>query len=432
MAMQLVKIFITALMPVLKVLLVTAIGVFLAWDRFNILRETARKNMNTAVYFVFTPALVGSILAKAITFRSLVMLWFMPLNIIVTFIVGTALGWLLMKITKAPRDMQGLVLGCCAAGNVGNIPLIIVPTVCKESSSPFGAVDVCNKKGLAYASLSMAIGNIYIWSFMYNIVRVYSCKSSNVNKVDDSAANSAASIEADLENHSESSIGKQFIAEDISETNDRVTQLEIERTLPNGRAKEYLHASKVLQVPKQTQIMKPLKTLVEKLNLKVLLAPPTIGTIVGLTIGVVSPFQKLFVGDNAPLRVVEDSASLLGDACIPAATLLVGANLIKGLKGSEMKLPLVAGIIVVRYIALPLLGVGIIKGAIHVGIIHHDPLYQFVLLLQYAVPPAISISTITQLFGAGETECSIVMLATYVCATVSLTLWSTFFMWLVL
>jgi len=42
-------------------------------------------------------------------------------------------------------------------GNVGNLLLIIVPAVCKESGSPFGAVDVCNKKGMAYASLSLAV-----------------------------------------------------------------------------------------------------------------------------------------------------------------------------------------------------------------------------------------------------------------------------------
>jgi len=40
--------------------------------------------------------------------------------------------------------------------------------------------------------------------------------------------------------------------------------------------------------------------------------------------------------------------------------------------------------------------------------------------------------TITQLFGAGEGECSVIMFATYSCATVSVTLWCTFYMWLVL
>ncbi|KAK7391641.1 hypothetical protein VNO78_20058 [Psophocarpus tetragonolobus] len=406
--MQLWKLFITALMPVLKVLLITAVGAFLALPRVNILRKSARKHLNTIVYYVFLPALVCSTLAKSITFRSLVMLWFMPLNVLFTFIIGRALGWLLMKIIKAPPDMQGLVLGCCAAGNLGNLPLIIVPAVCKERNCPFGAGDVCNGKGMAYASLSLAIGNIYIWSFVYNIIRVYSCQILNVKKIDDSEVGPGSAIQTDLENHSS---GQVVIEVDHSETNDHVT------TLPGVRAK----------VRKQKHIMKPFKTLVEKLNLKVLLAPATIGSIIGIIICVVPPLRKMFVGSNAPLRVVEDSASMLGDASIPAVTLLIGANLLNGLKRSGMKLSLVVGIIVVRYIGLPILGVAIVKGAIHFGVIHHDPLYQFILLLQYALPPAVSISTITQLFGAGETECSIVMLATYACASFALTLWITFF-----
>jgi len=41
----------------------------------------------------------------------------MPLNVLLTYIIGAALGWLFLKITKEPSDMQGLVLGCCAAGS---------------------------------------------------------------------------------------------------------------------------------------------------------------------------------------------------------------------------------------------------------------------------------------------------------------------------
>ncbi|KAH1037071.1 hypothetical protein AAZX31_20G188100 [Glycine max] len=409
--MQLWKLFITALMPVLKLLLLTAVGAFLALHRFNILRKSARKHLNVIVYFVFTPALAFSILTKTITFRSLIMVWFMPLNVLLTYIIGAALGWLFLKITKEPSDMQGLVLGCCAAGNVGNLLLIIVPAVCKESGSPFGAVDVCNKKGMAYASLSLAIGNIYLWTFAYNIIRIYSGKIFNVNKVDDSTVGPVSAIETDLESHSTVPV---VTAEDISENNDRTTHFGSEFTLPGEKARASL------------------RTLVDKLNLKVILSPATIGSILGLIVGVVPPFQKMFVGDNAPLSVVEDSASMLGDSSIPAMTLLLGANLLNGLKRSGMKFSLLVGIIVIRYIALPILGVVIVKGAIHFGIIHHDPLYQFVLMLQYALPPATSISTITQLFGARQTECSIVMLATYVCASFSLTLWSTLFMWLVL
>lgn len=48
--MEFLKLFIVALMPVLKVLLITAVGTVLAINRFNILGETARKNLNTVVH----------------------------------------------------------------------------------------------------------------------------------------------------------------------------------------------------------------------------------------------------------------------------------------------------------------------------------------------------------------------------------------------
>ncbi|CAN1322619.1 Protein PIN-LIKES 1, partial [Linum perenne] len=87
-----------------------------------------------------------------------------------------------------------------------------------------------------------------------------------------------------------------------------------------------------------------------------------------------------------------------------------------GLKGSGVKKRVIVGVVVARYVALPIVGIGVVKGALRFGLIpSSDPLYQFILLL----------------FGAGESECSVIMLWTYVLASVSLTLWSTCFMWLV-
>ena len=39
--------------------------------------------------------------------------------------------------------------------------------------------------------------------------------------------------------------------------------------------------------------------------------------------------------------------------------------------------------------------------------------------------------TMAQLFGSGQSECSVIMLWTYALASIAVTLWSTFFMWLV-
>ena len=130
------------------------------------------------------------------------------------------------------------------------------------------------------------------------------------------------------------------------------------------------------------------------------------------------------------------------------------------MKGSSnVSLRLVFGIVGARLILLPIIGIFVVKGALYLGFVHADPLYIYVLLLQFALPPSMNIGTwlqvvrlvrcfflwllmtdcefvdmvgtITQLFGAGESECSVIMMWSYGLASVSLTVWSMFFMWLV-
>lgn len=42
--------------------------------------------------------------------------WFMPLNILLTFVIGSILALVLNKVARTPQHLQGLVIGCCAAG----------------------------------------------------------------------------------------------------------------------------------------------------------------------------------------------------------------------------------------------------------------------------------------------------------------------------
>lgn len=121
----------------------------------------------------------------------------MPFNILITFIVGSLFGWIVIQLTKPPPHLRGLILGCCSAGNLGNILLIIIPAVCKEKGSPFGDSDRCTTYGMAYVSLSMAvcslplpINSIFIsqicsymfmlfsdWSHFFMVICVQYCSS---------------------------------------------------------------------------------------------------------------------------------------------------------------------------------------------------------------------------------------------------------------
>ncbi|XP_055803043.1 protein PIN-LIKES 3-like [Solanum dulcamara] len=396
--MAFVELFVVALVPVLKTLIITAVGLFLALERVNLLGSTARHHLNNLVFYIFTPALVASSLAETVTSTNIVSLWFMPVNILLTFIIGSALGWILVKITTIPVQFHGLVISCCAAGNLGNLLLIIIPAVCEEKNSPFGDSITCSTNGKAYASLSMAVGAVYIWTYIYNMIRASGTQhhtSTEITKLP-----SRCIPEKDMDH-------------------------EAQLALPLiGYQNTHDHQGYVVKKMKQH-----IKIWTEKINFKMLFAPSTIATIVGILIGVSSLLRKQMIGNEAPLHFIHSSASMLGEATIPAMTLIVGANLLKGLKKSGVGMWVVIGIQVIRYVALPLSGICVVKAARHFGLVGTDSLYQFVLLLQYALPSAMTIGTITQLFEVGESECSVIMLWNYALASVALTLWTTYYMW---
>lgn len=404
--MGLLHLFLAASMPVVKVFLLISLGLFLALDHVDVLGSTACKLLNKVVFFVFGPSLVGSSLAKTITIKGFLTLWFMPVNISCTFVFGSILGWILVKITRPPKHLKGLIIGACSAGNLGFILVIIIPAMCKEKGSPLGAPDVCQTYGLSYSLLSLAFGTVFMWVYVYNIVRMYSREI--VERAEDVDVLAGATDE---------------------ESNINGDHTSVNCTEPHLPAVANLPMPTTISL--STRMKQCFQKFSKKINLKALFAPSTIGAIVGFIIGMTPPFRKLLIGNDAPLHVIEDAASLLGDAAIPTVTLILGANLLRGLKGSDVQWRIIVGVLVIRYIFLPLLGILIVKGAVRFHLLQSDPLFQFVLLLQYALPPAMSIGTMTQLFGTGQSECSVIMLWTYSLASIALTLWCTLFLWLV-
>ncbi|XP_065006814.1 protein PIN-LIKES 7-like isoform X2 [Musa acuminata AAA Group] len=157
--------------PVLQVLLVSLIGAFLASGYVNILSSNARRDVNKIVFVVFIPALVFASLAKTVTAKDIISWWFMPVNIGITFLIGGILGWAAVKMLKLEHNLQALVIASCSAGNLGALPLIIVPAICDEDGNPFGLSKICRVQGISYASFSMVVGNLFIWTHTYSLIR---------------------------------------------------------------------------------------------------------------------------------------------------------------------------------------------------------------------------------------------------------------------
>ncbi|URE42880.1 Membrane transport protein, partial [Musa troglodytarum] len=342
------------------------LGAYLASGYSNLLPHSARRDMNKVVFTVFTPSLTFASLAKTVTLKEITSWWFMPVNLGITFLIGGILGWIVVRILRPPRHLEGLVIATCSAGNMGNLLWIIIPAICEEDGNPFGNHEVSSARGLA--SFSMA---------------------------------------------------------DIP-------------LLPSGS----LHGKKVNSWHKMKET---LHSVVEEL-----LAPPTVASIMGVIVGATPWLKSLFAGSNAPLRVVEDTVN---DGTVPCITLVLGGNLTQGkvelscvrlinavmtrklharagLRRSVVSNAVIVAIVCVRYLVLPVIGIAVVRAAYGLGLVPYDPLYRYVLMIRFGVPPAMNIGTMARLFDVGQEECSVIFLWTYVVATVAVTGWSTLFMWI--
>lgn len=394
-----------ASMPILQVLIVSGLGAVMATDYLKLLPADARKYLNRIVFVVFTPALMFASLAESVTFQDIITWWFMPVNIGLTFLFGGILGWIAMKILKPKPHLEGLIIATCSSGNLGNLLLIVIPAICKEDGSPFGDHKTCTSVGLSYASFSMALGGFYIWTFTYQLIRSSSLKFKALKTAEENEAIKGPNID--------------------SETNEKSCLLDnnSQDQLPISTTKTT--ENQTVEVPSWRKIVGVVHTFLEELT-----APPTLGAIVGFLFGSVAWLKNLVIGDAAPLRVIQDSVKLLGDGTIPCITLILGGNLTQGLRKAQVKPSTIIAVVCVRFIFSPLIGIGIVKTAANLGFLPADPLYHFVLMLQYTVPPAMNISTMTQLVDVAQEECSVLIMWTYLVAALALTIWSTIFMWL--
>ncbi|KAJ0683598.1 putative membrane transport protein [Helianthus annuus] len=284
----------------------------------------------------------------------------------------------------------------------------MVPAICTDDGSPFGDHNVCKAKGLSYASFSMAM--IQGSALKYNAMKEIG-KLSNDANTDLDANQNTRLLNKEYHDHVDRIImPSSNFSNDDTENQCIVRQGSAEKEERKGGS--FLDRS-----------VEMLKKILEQL-----LAPPTLGS--GSCSGAIPWVKNLLVGERAPLRVVQDSMALLGDGTIPCLTLILGGNLTQGLRKASVGPTIIITVIIVRYLILPVIGIGVINLAARMGLLPPDPLFRFVLLIMFALPPGVNISTMAQLFSVGQEECAMLMMWTYLTAAFALTAWSTVYMWI--
>ncbi|KAG4125721.1 hypothetical protein ERO13_D10G114300v2 [Gossypium hirsutum] len=380
-----------AVLPIAKVFTMCFLGFLMASKYVNILPANGRKLLNGLVFSLLLPCLIFSQLGQAITLQKMLEWWFIPVNVVLGSLVGSLIGFIVVTLVKPPYPYFKFSIVQIGIGNIGNVPLVLIAALCRDTSNPFGDTDTCTTQGTAYISFGQWVGAIILYTYVFNML--------------------APPVEGtfDLE---DASLPLKIPQKDVSpEQAPLLVQEDASVDSDNSDTKGKIKSFLVF--------------IYEKLKLKQILQPPIIASILAMILGAVPFLKKLIFTSDAPLYFLTDSCIILGEAMIPCILLALGGNLVEGPGpgSSRIGLKTLAAIIFGRLCLVPPAGLGIVMMADKLGFLPAgDKMFRFVLLLQHSMPTSVLSGAVANLRGCGK-ESAAVLFWVHIFAVFSMAGW---------
>ncbi|KAE9595430.1 putative membrane transport protein [Lupinus albus] len=418
-----------AIVPLLKLLCLTVIGLVLANPRKQFIPKATFKLLSKLVFALFLPCLIFTELGESITLKNFVDWLFIPVNVLVSTAIGCLLGFLVVLICRPPPELTRFTIIMTGFGNTGNLPLAVVISVCHTKDNPFGPS--CYTRGVAYVSLSQWVAVILVYTLVYHMMeppmQYYEIVEEGAEIVEQQALNDISRpllVEAEwpgIEDKEDEHSKTPFIARIFKSISgiSSTTLPDLEITAENGG-----NSPRSIRCLAEPRVVRRIRIVAEQTPIHHILQPPTIASLLAIIIGMVPQLKAVFFGVNAPLSFITDSLEILGGAMVPSVMLILGGMFAEGPNESKLGLRTTIGITVARLLVLPLLGIGIVALAdkLHFLVLN-DAMYRFVLLLQYTTPSAILLGAIASLRGYAVSEASALLFWQHIFALFSLSLY---------
>lgn len=438
----------SAIVPLLKLISLTLMGVLLAHPKAKLVPRATFKLLSKLVFGLFLPCLIFNNLGQSITLKNFTLWWFIPLNVILSVAIGSILGYLVALICRPPPQYFRFTIIMTALGNMGNLPLAIISSICHTKNHPFG--EDCEEKGIAYASFSQWVAVSLVYTFVYHmmeppleyyeVVEESSIVEDEIQEEEDQQRDYDMILGNDSDQlsmpllHDAEWPGMEDKEIDYSKTPfvarvfnsllfDSLRSMPELGTLEdNGQDHNgnYNHPKSTTRCFPEPKVVRKIRIVAEQTPIKHILSPATIASFLAITIGMVPQLKSIFFDDDAPLSFMTDSFQFMARAMMPFAMLILGGMLAEGPEESRLGIRTTVGIIVARLLVLPLIGIGVLVLADKFGLlIQGDQMFRFVILLHYVTPSAILLGAIASLRGYAVQETSALLFWQHVIAVVS-------------
>ncbi|KAJ8548234.1 hypothetical protein K7X08_030703 [Anisodus acutangulus] len=332
---------------------------------------------------------------------------------------------LVVLICRPPQEFTRFTIIMTAFGNLGNLPLAIVGSICHSMDHPFGPD--CKRNGVAYVSFAQWVAVILVYTLVYHMMEppMEYCEvvdeKEEKEEHKDNEADRPLLVEAEwpgIEDkkteHSKMPLVVKIFMSSLSNIPDIENNVEDATDSPP-------ESIRCLAAPK---VVKKMRTDAEQTPVQHILQPPTIASLLAILVGTVPHVKSFVFGYDAPLSLITDSLEILAGAMVPSLMLILGGMLAEGPNESKLGLRTMIGISVARLLVLPLLGIGVVTLAHKMNfLVEGDHMYTFVLLLQYTTPSAIVLGAIASLRGYAVSEASALIFWQHLFALFSLSLY---------
>ncbi|XP_061991406.1 protein PIN-LIKES 2 [Rosa rugosa] len=424
----------SAIMPLMKLLSLTIIGLVLAYPKTQIIPRATFRLLSKLVFALFLPCLIFTELGESITLENFVQWWFIPVNVLVSTLVGCFLGYLVVIICHPPPELNRFTIIMTAFGNTGNLPLALVGSVCHTEKNPFGPH--CHSRGVAYVSFAQWVAVILVYTFVYHMMEPpleyyevveEGTEGTEIEELKDNGGNDLSRpllVEAEwpgMEEKETEHSKTPFIAR-VFNSISSVSQTGI----PDGdlSVESGGNSPRSIRCLAEPRVVRRIRIVAEQTPIRHILQPPTIASLFAIIIGTVPQLKAFVFGYDAPLSFLTDSLEILAGATVPSVMLILGGMLAEGPNDSKLGLRTTIGISVARLLVLPLVGICIVALADKLNfLVDDDTMYRFVLLLQYTTPSAILLGAIASLRGYAVSEASALIFWQHVFALFSLSLY---------
>ncbi|KAJ0552664.1 putative membrane transport protein [Helianthus annuus] len=296
---------ISAVVPLLKRLSLTVIGLIVAHHKTQIIPKATFKLLSKLVLALFLPCLIFIDLGRSITPRNIFLRWFVPVNVVVSMLLGFLLG-VVVVLCRPPPQFRRFMIIMTACRNMGNLPIAILGSLCHSEDNPFGPN--CHQRGVVYVSIAQWISIVFVYTLVYHMmeppVEYYEIvEEENVESCGGGGGGGGFGplvVEAEwLLGVDETGISTKPFKDYWRKEND-----------------EEIQAIENRMGPISSKMVKKVRLVAEKTPIKNIFQPPTIASLLAIIIGSI-PHAKSFVfGRDAPLSFIIDSLEILGGAMV--------------------------------------------------------------------------------------------------------------------